>query len=207
MMPPTPGFSYRAADGDEDRLRLDPAAASYSFWNLSRWRGIAALRGGVGGAGTGGQPKSGMEVRALDRAGKQAMAANAGAEVNEDKEQSYRRKSTDSNTSSEAIDDGKTGQPLSLGQQISYDPSDATVISPSEADQEHLVPPRPDQSPYSPSRHNSVSKLSSELTSSDGGDDSDEMRCKKCGGLKFRAKKVVGRQMFLCSRCGTAWGG
>ena len=33
-------------------------------------------------------------------------------------------------------------------------------------------------------------------------DDEDEMRCTKCGGNEFKAKKVGGRQRFLCAGCG-----
>ena len=50
---PTPSFTFRPADEEEDELRLDPAGASYSFWNLNRWRSMAGFGGGV----LGGQPK------------------------------------------------------------------------------------------------------------------------------------------------------
>lgn len=51
-----------------------------------------------------------------------------------------------------------------------------------------------------------VSKLSSEGSSSEMGDESEgeALACKKCGGKDFRAKKVVGRgQRLVCTRCGT----
>ncbi|KAM7194462.1 hypothetical protein V8F20_007988 [Naviculisporaceae sp. PSN 640] len=44
---PTPSFTFRPADEDEDDLRLDPAGASYSFWNLNRWKSIAGFRGSL----------------------------------------------------------------------------------------------------------------------------------------------------------------
>jgi WD repeat-containing protein 44 len=51
--PPLPSFTFRPADNDSDQLRLDAAGASYSFWNLNRWRGgIASLRDSVSGATT-----------------------------------------------------------------------------------------------------------------------------------------------------------
>ncbi|ROV90116.1 hypothetical protein VMCG_09762 [Cytospora schulzeri] len=58
--PPLPSFSFRAADDGEDALRLDPAGASYGFWNLNRWKGLAALRGSISesrsnGGGAGGK--------------------------------------------------------------------------------------------------------------------------------------------------------
>ncbi|RDW94867.1 hypothetical protein BP5796_00630 [Coleophoma crateriformis] len=52
-----------------------------------------------------------------------------------------------------------------------------------------------------------VSKLSSECSSSEVGDESEgeALTCKKCGGKDFRAKKVVGRgQRLQCTKCGTA---
>ncbi|KAH8902842.1 WD40 repeat-like protein, partial [Coniochaeta sp. PMI_546] len=35
---PTPSFSFVPAGAEDDQLQLDPAGASFSFWNLSRWR-------------------------------------------------------------------------------------------------------------------------------------------------------------------------
>lgn len=57
--PPVPSFSFRSAD-DSDALRLDPAGASYGFWNLNRWKGLAGIRGSISdgklhGAGEGGK--------------------------------------------------------------------------------------------------------------------------------------------------------
>ena len=52
-MPPTPSFSLRSINDEEGNkdegvppenktdLELDPAGASYSFWNLNRWRNIS----------------------------------------------------------------------------------------------------------------------------------------------------------------------
>lgn len=44
---PTPSFTFRPADEEDDDLRLDPAGASYSFWNLNRWKSIAGFRGSL----------------------------------------------------------------------------------------------------------------------------------------------------------------
>ena len=62
MSPPTPSFTFRPVDGDDDQMRLDPAGASYGFWNLNKWKGIANLRGSIssssGGGGGGGDAGS-----------------------------------------------------------------------------------------------------------------------------------------------------
>ncbi|KAK4208305.1 WD40-repeat-containing domain protein [Rhypophila decipiens] len=54
---PTPSFTFRPADEEDDDLRLDPAGASYSFWNLNRWKSIAGFRGSLlGNSGNQEQP-------------------------------------------------------------------------------------------------------------------------------------------------------
>ncbi|KAI0189452.1 WD40-repeat-containing domain protein [Astrocystis sublimbata] len=66
-VPPTPSFSLRTADnnhdsdsdddnGDEDDLRLDSAGASYSFWNLAKWRNMS--QGRSNGSANGVNPSS-----------------------------------------------------------------------------------------------------------------------------------------------------
>ncbi len=66
IAPPAPSFTYKAADDDEDLLRLDPAGASYSFWNFNRWKGIAGLRGSISGPsqGSAGHNRSTSEAAA-----------------------------------------------------------------------------------------------------------------------------------------------
>ncbi|TRX91249.1 hypothetical protein FHL15_007854 [Xylaria flabelliformis] len=43
-VPPTPSFSIRTIDDDADDLRLDSVGASYSFWNLNKWRNMSQGR-------------------------------------------------------------------------------------------------------------------------------------------------------------------
>ncbi|KAI3320476.1 WD40 repeat-like protein [Xylariaceae sp. AK1471] len=45
LVPPTPSFSFRSFDHDADDLRIDSAGASYSFWNLNKWRSMGGARG------------------------------------------------------------------------------------------------------------------------------------------------------------------
>ncbi|KAI1816197.1 WD40 repeat-like protein [Poronia punctata] len=45
-VPPTPGFSFRSFEEDVDDMRIDSAGASYSFWNLNRWRSMGQPRNG-----------------------------------------------------------------------------------------------------------------------------------------------------------------
>ncbi|KAB5559574.1 hypothetical protein GE09DRAFT_1220251 [Coniochaeta sp. 2T2.1] len=60
------------------------------------------------------------------------------------------------------------------------------------------------------SRGNSIaSKLTSELNfekevmgSKEADESEDEMRCRRCGGQEFKAKRVAGRRVLSCGRCG-----
>ncbi|ERS97423.1 hypothetical protein HMPREF1624_05590 [Sporothrix schenckii ATCC 58251] len=73
-----------------------------------------------------------------------------------------------------------------------------------------LIPGSRSHSPYGRRASSIVSRLSSEMTSTDGGSDVDgehgdegvEMRCTKCGGREFKARRVNGVQQLECSRCG-----
>ncbi|ROW04924.1 hypothetical protein VPNG_07007 [Cytospora leucostoma] len=42
---PAETFSFEPTDEATDVMRVDPAGASYGFWNLNRWKGLASLKG------------------------------------------------------------------------------------------------------------------------------------------------------------------
>jgi hypothetical protein len=76
LCPPTPSFTFHAADNGEPQ-QLDSAGGSSSFWNLNRWRGITGFRasssaqGLVGRRrrGSGGRPSLSASRRQTDTSG------------------------------------------------------------------------------------------------------------------------------------------
>lgn len=188
--PPLPSFSFKATDEGENALRLDPAGASYGFWNLNRWKGLASLRGSIsesfssgGGAGGKGHSRTVSDVTPSGAEGHEHGGGGGGS----------RRKSS-------------AGVKPATMPPSSSD-SDATLPVPGfdrrrhsrlstvmNNDDHHLAP-----------AVSAVSRLSSELTSSsDIDDDGDDVSpCRKCGATnKFRVKRVQGRQRMVCGRCG-----
>ncbi|KAI8961066.1 WD40 repeat-like protein [Daldinia sp. FL1419] len=162
LIPPTPSFSFRPLDEEEDELRLDPAGASYSFWNLNRWRNSSQARGNGNHGST---PES-----AHNRSASTGLASDA--TVGKDN----RRKSTAIDTE-EPDKNEKENRRKSL-------PAGAILSRAQESN--HLSSPKP-----SNTRPDSyISQLSSELTSEDGEDmqcracGSREFRMKKIGGKK-----------------------
>ncbi|KAI1487098.1 WD40-repeat-containing domain protein [Biscogniauxia mediterranea] len=181
-MPPTPSFSYRSLGDDADDLRLDPAGASYSFWNLNKWRNTSQSRGNEPGVPYGLAPAPGHARLQGTSLLAPSMAA---AKKN-------RRKSTSLNAVQTQNDDEIEKDNRRKSVPVSMRPTH-------EADEENengLAPP----AQLVPARTGSYrSQLSSQFTASEDGE---EMECPKCGSRDFRAKKVSGRQRLLCGRCG-----
>ncbi|OTB07931.1 hypothetical protein M426DRAFT_317434 [Hypoxylon sp. CI-4A] len=184
VVPPAPSFSFRPMDEEEeeaDELNEDPAGASYSFWNLNKWRNMAPLRGNGHTATT----------AASDSPHHRSASAALSSEVIFSKE--TRRKSTagDLDAATETESGGKHTRRKS-------EPASAVLARQQDAhpDRDHLAPPAP------PQPESYVSRLSAELTSSDDGED---MQCPSCGGRDFRAKKIGGKQRLLCRKCGRAF--
>ncbi|KAI1339380.1 WD40-repeat-containing domain protein [Xylariaceae sp. FL0016] len=179
-IPPTPSFSFRSFENDPDELRLDPAGASYSFWNLNRWRHLS-------------QSQS-QDSRAADgnRSSPLGHERSISASLTPDLTglMKNRRKSAALGTEQLAKDDR-----IEKVTRRKSAPIDPKLTSGS--DESYLAPPGRAMGDRSGSY---VSRLSSELTSEGG--DSDEMQCVKCGSRDFRAKKVSGKQRLLCGNCG-----
>ncbi|KAK8058613.1 WD repeat-containing protein [Apiospora phragmitis] len=200
-MPPTPSFSFRSMDDDnEDELRLDPVGASYSFWNLNRWRNM----GGTPRGGSNGGPSSGSLQKGHNRAQSEIPEAAAAliepiAIPNNERRQSLgshalagtgtSRTSNESARGSGEVTRRRKSMPLSNG---------IPSIQASEAGR--LAPPTPTRPRRSQSRNRS--RLSSKVSSERASDESEDMQCSKCGGHEFKAKKVGGRQRLLCAACG-----
>ncbi len=213
--PPTPSFTFRPADDNDDHLRLDPAGASYSFWNLNKWKGIANLRNSIGGS----QQAGGQQIQTRTASSGDISPGGGGA-----------------STSSTAGRDGPSSPPAEEGGRrpslfakstlahSSADDSQARSTGQTLGDdvaghhhRRQLLPPPGDRSPHE--RASVVSRLSSELTS-EGDDEPDEaaderiMRCDKCGGREFKARKIAAgpgaiavRHRLVCGRCGKAVAG
>ncbi|KAI0902619.1 WD40 repeat-like protein [Annulohypoxylon nitens] len=160
-VPPTPSFSFRPVDEEEDELRLDPAGASYSFWNLNKWRNISPLRSNGSGSES-----------AHQRSQSTALAPDTTAADDN------RRKSMATGTE-EAGPNGKSEKHT----RRKSAPAGA-ILSRAEKDENHLAPPVP----IPPRPESYASRLSSELTSEDGEDmqcpscGSRDFRAKKVGG-------------------------
>lgn len=159
-IPPTPSFSFRPVNEEDDELRLDPAGASYSFWNLNKWRNITPLRGSVGSGSAIGSNLMHHNRTASNAAGADATAAT----------KDTRRKSMGGGNAEDA---GATAKEKADRRKSL--PPGAMLASVDS----RLAPPRADS--Y-------VSRLSSELTSEDGEDmqcpncGSRDFRAKKVSG-------------------------
>ncbi|KAH9886184.1 WD40-repeat-containing domain protein [Xylariomycetidae sp. FL2044] len=202
-IPPTPSFSFRSMDDEMDGLRLDPAGASYSFWNLNKWRSMGQPRsnsnssgGGLSGSTatgtatgtTGGGGGGGGSASGHGRSMSSTLLTNAAAASSERKN---RRKSMGTNLE-EVIQQGDIGRRAARRKSM---PPGAGAGAEVHEGESYLAPP----DPVGRNRIGSgSSRLSSEVTSEEG----EETACSKCGGRDFRAKKVSGKQRLLCRKCG-----
>lgn len=228
--PPIPSFVFRPADED-DELRLDAAGASYSFWNLNRWRGIAGFKGAIGGGGGGTNSTASSSPSHHARTTSEASPSSGldkDRDKEKEKERAARRKSVGPTTKSPLANStsaqqtanashagGPRRQSMPPGTVLERDhsgaaerirrPSPLSAGSVSDDNGRLAAGGERDRSPYL--RADSVvSKLSSELTSeddrTDDAEEGEEMRCAKCGSKNFKARRVAGRQRLACGRCG-----
>ncbi|KAJ9150774.1 WD repeat domain-containing protein [Pleurostoma richardsiae] len=250
--PPVPSFSFRPADEEEDTLRLDPAGASYSFWNINRWKGIAGLRNSISGPPSSHSPPNSSPTHT--RTSNDTVSAT---ESDKDRERerikAAHRKSVGPVFHHSPLAGPATGPPpadAALTPTPHDNPVDATPTSKTAAarrrslpagmvsthlsplasgastpsrggggggdDPHHLLAQLPSHASRDPSPYlragSVVSKLSSELLTSEeeengegegeGEEDGEEMRCARCGGMEFKARRVAGRQRLVCGRCG-----
>ncbi|KAI0020901.1 WD40 repeat-like protein [Xylariomycetidae sp. FL0641] len=206
-VPPTPSFSFRSFDDDDSNeaedLRLDPAGASYSFWNLNKWRHIQpappprSIGSNTVAAATHDRSDSAAsltpEVARFRRkseipsSGRGGGGGRGGGTAEE-----YRRRSAPIGTMKPLPEDGGGGG------------GGGRVIMPPTPTAEKKKENKHGGSSSSSRKPSYVSRLSSEVTSDDD-DDEDEgedMECRRCGSRDFRAKKVGGCQRLLCGKCG-----
>ncbi|TGJ79150.1 hypothetical protein E0Z10_g9606, partial [Xylaria hypoxylon] len=180
-IPPTPSFSFRPVDNEADDLRLDSVGASYSFWNLNKWRNMGQTRGN-------GHDSSSFSRH--ERSASGSHKADKAISLVDGRGSSEEADVTEQTRENGFADRRRSGNvrrlwpsPLEEG-----DENDA-FLTPERA----LMKTRTNRASSIPSR------LSSELTTSDDGE---EMECVKCGNHDFRAKRVGGMQRLLCGKCG-----
>ncbi|KAL0931539.1 WD repeat protein [Colletotrichum truncatum] len=181
-IPPTPSFSFRSADEDDDEsdeLRLDPAGASYSFWNLNRWRGISSLRSSVSFSNMSATQSQGQGRNSMSTADTAQTTTSNGTKAS-------RRKSIGPGIYDRPVEEEQNSTTKSIKEDVTQKTnSDAQLLRPGGNDQD--------------SRINSIiSRLSSEYTS----DETDRMVCEKCSSKEFKSKRVGGRQRLICVGCG-----
>ncbi|KAI8185777.1 putative WD repeat-containing protein [Colletotrichum sp. SAR 10_86] len=179
-IPPTPSFSFRSADEDDaesDELRLDPAGASYSFWNLNRWRGISSLRSSVSFSNVSAAQSQGQGRHSMSTADTTPTTASNVTKAS-------RRKSIGPGIFDKTVEEEQNGTSI-----------EKDITEKVETDPQLL---RPGDSGPNGRINSIVSRLSSEYTSDEG----DQMNCQKCGSREFKAKRVGGRQRLICVGCG-----
>ncbi|KAI8260034.1 putative WD repeat-containing protein [Colletotrichum sp. SAR11_239] len=179
-IPPTPSFSFRSADEEDaesDELRLDPAGASYSFWNLNRWRGISSLRSSVSFSNVSAAQSQGQGRHSMSTADTTPTTASNVTKAS-------RRKSIGPGIFDKTVEEEQNGTSI-----------EKDITEKVETDPQLL---RPGDSGPNGRINSIVSRLSSEYTSDEG----DQMNCQKCGSREFKAKRVGGRQRLICVGCG-----
>ncbi|KAI0455277.1 WD40-repeat-containing domain protein [Xylaria acuta] len=175
-VPPTPSFSFRTIDDDDD-LRLDSVGASYSFWNLNKWRNMSQGR-------SNGHNDANSSLLRQERTVSGSLSPGEATS-----HASYGRKSSEADANKNSLSNRRSGR-ASVSR---------LLPSPLEERDENdgfLAPP---ERVLTNRTGSIISQLSSELTASEDGE---EMECVKCGNHDFRAKRVGGMQRLLCGKCG-----
>ncbi|KXX73995.1 WD repeat-containing protein 44 [Madurella mycetomatis] len=202
--PPTPSFTFHAADGDDNGDQAQPDSAGGSFWNLNRWRGITGFKasssnpGLMGGRGRGGGGHPSLS-KTRNRTDSPRDEGEVEAALDEDRRQGLGVASNKAGP----ISDGKKSVPHERGGD-----SDIRAV-PTVSEHEGGGGGRPsvrvsrEGSPF----HQLLNRLSSDLAShardeADSAADSEDMTCRHCGGKEFKAKKRSGKQKLACGRCG-----
>ncbi|KAI0976464.1 WD40-repeat-containing domain protein [Xylaria arbuscula] len=197
-VPPTPSFSFRPIDDDTDDPTPNPISGSYSFWSLNKWRNSGQ---GHEQGFNGGRSSISKHNRSLStplNVGQTTLDAHG--EESSDEEQSQHE-----NSSSTFANRRHSGRISRLWPSPLEERDDENGDNNNNKNNNHfLTPPQPGHglniTKTRTNRTSSIpSRLSSELTASEDGE---EMECVKCGNHDFRAKRVGGMQRLLCGNCG-----
>ncbi|KAI0399171.1 WD40-repeat-containing domain protein [Xylaria palmicola] len=177
--PHPPSFSFRSVDDDTDDLCLDPVGTSYSFWNLNKWRNMSQGRGN-------GHDATSSSLSRHERSASGSLkpdGAILGADSQRGSEADAARRVGDR----DRPDRRKSGRVSRLW---------PSPLEERDEGDGYLAPP---ERTLTNRTGSIISRLSSELTASEEGE---EMVCVKCGNHDFRAKRVGGMQRLLCGKCG-----
>ncbi|CAK7272936.1 hypothetical protein SEPCBS119000_005387 [Sporothrix epigloea] len=220
---------------EDDSSRLDTGASGFNFFSLNRWKGIAGLRtswigstlSDVKSASHLRDPSSPVEDKAASD-GEQNLSKSPQHRRHKSLGlgSSLLPKSPLSKPEAPAgTVEGERSAPAtpnhsalradrrqSRGGRTSARASPCPpAITVEDEDHHYLTPNEHAHSPYATRNNSIISRLSSEMTSEDDEGDGEpdnegeEMRCTKCGGREFKARRVNGVHRLQCSRCGKAY--
>ena len=203
--PPAPGFSFRSIDDDsEDPPRLDPAGAgSSSFWKLNKWRGADQHNGKRSASSISKHERATSGSFPADDA-TPSLGGSSEADATEQQPQQpppppqHENNNNKNNKNTVVVDRRRQSGNISRLWPSPLEERDER----DETDAGGLLAPPPERMlmKTGANRTSSIlSRLSSELTASEDGE---EMECVKCGSHDFRAKRVGGMQRLLCGKCG-----
>jgi len=185
-VPPTPGFSFRSFEDDANHMRIDAAGASYSFWNLNKWRSMGQSRNHGHGNDNDDTTHS-----------KQGRSKNDPLKLGETHDTDERKTSrTDATKEGRGRDRDHHGSWPDRRKSYNVNQIWSPPLEERDESDQFLSPP---ERTLTNRTGSIISRLSSELTASEEGE---EKECVKCGSRDFRAKRVSGRQRLLCGKCG-----
>ncbi|KAI1362204.1 WD40-repeat-containing domain protein [Xylaria arbuscula] len=188
--PPAPGFSFRSIDDDGEDARLDMAGAGNSFWKLNKWRNAGHRSSSMSKHERATSGSFTVDEAASSAAGSEEADVIAGAE----QQQQQQQQSHENHNSFVERDRRRQSGNVSRLWPSPLEERDETEGG-------FLAPPTERILTKTRTNRTSsiLSRLSSELTASEDGE---EMECVKCGSHDFRAKRVGGMQRLLCGKCG-----
>jgi WD repeat-containing protein 44 len=188
-VPPTPGFSFRSLEDDANHMRLDAAGASYSFWNLNKWRSMGQSRNHGHGDDNDDTTHS-KRGRSENDLLKPAVMTHG-----TDERKASRTEATEEGHDRDR-DRGHHGSWSDQRRSYNVNKIWSPPLEERDENEQFLTPP---ERTLTNQTGSVISRLSSELTASEEGE---EKECVKCGSRDFRAKRVSGKQRLLCGRCG-----
>ncbi|CAK7206633.1 hypothetical protein SEUCBS139899_009433 [Sporothrix eucalyptigena] len=217
--PTTTMASRTTADDDQ------ASGSSFGFFNLNRWKGIAGLRTSLIGSSSSNdskEPSSPIDDKAtsdtegLTKSPQHSRRKSLGLNGSLLPKSPLSKSETPTEANASSGTPTTPSRPPLGGERTSRTKSNGRLslttpaITVEDEDHHFLTPDARSHSPYATRSGSIVSRLSSEMTSTDGeGDGIDdegvEMRCTKCGGREFKARRVSGVQRLQCSRCGKVY--
>ncbi|PKS13371.1 hypothetical protein jhhlp_000142 [Lomentospora prolificans] len=171
--PPTPGFAFRAIDEKGEEPKPD-GARTHALWSItSRFKGRRTASGTTVNGGAGVGTKDKPRPPVSEGASSEDLQTNS-------KGGSHSNPVSEMGSPQEMQSQGANGRaldshpyPLTYADESSKTTDQLSVSGDSESPSEYMT------------------------------DEGEEAACENCGNRDFKAKKINGRQSFLCSKCGT----